>query len=157
MTRSRSPIRLAIAVVAIALTLAIAACSKSDSSSSSSSTSTTSATQAYCSSWQTVVDSFNSLGKIDILGNGLNALTAPVDNLQSGLQGLATATDSLIKPKVQALQTAVKGLADTITSTSLPIDRTQQVKEAKIKVDDAWNDLVATIRTSCPGVSASKV
>lgn len=138
----------------LALTLAVGACS---SSSSSSSTTTTTPAQAYCGSWQEVVDAFNSFNQVDILGKGLDSLKAPTQQLQTAVDHLGSTSDAMLRPKVDALVSAVKDVGTTVSSNSLSVDTLTRARTAVQNVQSAWNDLVSTLRTTCPEVRASTV
>lgn len=133
--------------------LGLGACSDSAPSTSA----TTSPSQAYCDSWANVVSAFKAYDQVDVVNGGLDSVRNYFDQLQSAVSGLSSSSDSLLTPKIEAFTTSLSDLGTTLTSPSLPVDRRQQVAEAKVKVDSAWNDLVATAKTACPNVEASTV
>lgn len=153
--RSSSPFwRPAAAVAALALVgLTGAACSSGDSSSSA----TTSATQAYCNDWAALATAFDGYAEVDLVNGGLDSVRAYVASIQTAADALKASSDSLITPKAEALVASMRDLATTLTDPSLPVDRRAQVQEASAEVDDAWNSLVDTARTTCPGVTASTI
>lgn len=152
--RSSSPFWRVAAVATVAVvSVTGVACSSSDSSSSA----TTSASQAYCNDWATLVNAFNGFNQIDIINGGLDSVRTYVDSIQTAADSLKSSSDSLITPKAEALVTSMKELATTLTDPSLPVDRSAQVRAASTRVDDAWNSLVDTAKTTCPGVTASTV
>ena len=146
----KSPLKRAgIALAAVALAVSIVAgCSSSSSKSSEA---------KYCDSWQKVVDSFSALDDIAITRSGLSGLDAAVEDITTASKDLASSADSLLKPKVQALQDALTSFGDTLSSPQLSTDYLDKLKSESQKVDDAWNDLVNTAKTSCPDVQASSV
>jgi hypothetical protein len=146
----KSPIkRAAIALAAVALSVSIVAgCSSSSSKSSEA---------KYCDSWQKVVESFNALDGIAITTSGLSGLTTAVEDITAAAKDLASSADSLLKPKVEALQDALTSFGNTLSSPQLSTDYVDKLKSESQKVDDAWNDLVNTAKTSCPDVQASSV
>ncbi len=146
----KSPLkRAAIALAAVALAVSIVAgCSSSSSKSSEA---------KYCDSWQKVVTSFESLNGIAITTSGLSGLEAAVNDITAAAKDLASSADSLLKPKVEALQDALTSFGNTLSSPQLSTDYVDKLKSESQKVDDAWNDLVNTAKTSCPDVQASSV
>ena len=146
----KSPLkRTGIALAAIALAVSIVAgCSSSSSKSSEA---------KYCDSWQNVVESFNTLDGIAITTSGLSGLDAAVKEITAAAKELASSADSLLKPKVQALQDALSSFGNTLSSPQLSTDYLDKLKSESQKIDDAWNDLVDTAKTSCPDVQASSV
>jgi hypothetical protein len=147
---TKSPLkRASIALVAIvAVVSLVAGCSSSSSKSSEA---------KYCESWQNVVDSFSALDGIAITTSGLSGLTTTVDDITAAAKDLASSADSLLKPKVEALQDALTSFGNTLSSPQLSTDYVDKLKSESQKVDDAWNDLVTTAKTSCPDVQASSV
>jgi hypothetical protein len=147
---TKSPLkRASIALVAVVAAVSLAAgCSSSSSKSSEA---------KYCESWQKVVDSFSALDGIAITTSGLSGLTTAVDDITAAAKDLASSADSLLKPKVEALQDALTSFGDTLSAPELSIDYVDKLKSESQKVDDAWNDLVNTAKTSCPDVQASSV
>ncbi len=145
--------RSAVAVLALALTGA-AACS---SGNGTSATATTSAASGYCAAWGDLVGAFAAYDTVDIVNGGLDSVRTYISDVEAAATSLATASDSLLAPKVEAFSTSMQDLVTTLTSKDLPVDRTQQVRDAKAKVDSAWNDMVATFKTQCPDVKASSV
>lgn len=146
----KSPLkRAAIALAAVALSVSIVAgCSSSSSKSSEA---------KYCDSWQKVVTSFESLNGIAITTSGLSGLEVAVNDITAAAKDLASSADSLLKPKVEALQDALTSFGNTLSSPQLSTDYVDKLKSESQKVDDAWNDLVNTAKTSCPDVQASSV
>ena len=146
----KSPLKRAgIALAAVALAVSIVAgCSSSSSKSSEA---------KYCDSWQKVVDSFSALDDIAITTSGLSGLDAAVEDITTASKDLASSADSLLQPKVQALQDALTSFGNTLSSPQLSTDYLDKLKSESQKVDDAWNDLVTTAKTSCPDVKASSV
>jgi ABC-type transporter Mla subunit MlaD len=147
---TKSPLkRASIALVAVVAVVSLAAgCSSSSSKSSEA---------KYCESWQKVVDSFSALDGIAITTSGLSGLTTAVDDITAAAKDLASSADSLLKPKVEALQDALTSFGNTLSSPQLSTDYLDKLKSESQKVDDAWNDLVSTAKTSCPDVQASSV
>jgi hypothetical protein len=147
---TKSPLkRASIAFVAVVAVVSLAAGCYSSSSKSSEA--------KYCESWQKVVDSFSALDGIAITTSGLSGLTTAVDDITAAAKDLASSADSLLKPQVKALQDALTSFGDTLSSPELSIDYVDKLKSESQKVDDAWNDLVNTAKTSCPDVQASSV
>jgi hypothetical protein len=147
---TKSPLkRASIALVAVVADVSFAAgCSSSSSKSSEA---------KYCESWQDVVDSFSALDGIAITTSGLSGLTTAVEDITAAVKELASSADSLLKPKVEALQDALSSFGNTLSSPELSTDYVDKLKSESQKVDDAWNDLVTTAKTSCPDVQASSV
>ncbi len=154
MPRTHTARRLLLLGAAALLPLGAVACS---SDSDSGSPGTTTASQAYCSAWSDLVTAFGQYDQIDIINGGMDSVRSYFDQLESAAQDLQSSSDSLIGPKVEAFTTSLEDLGTTLTSPSLPVDRTAQVRQAKGAVDDAWNELVGTVKTSCPDVTASTV
>ena len=147
---TKSPLkRASIALVAVvAVVSLVAGCSSSSSKSSEA---------KYCESWQKVVDSFSALDGIAITTSGLSGLTTAVDDITAAAKDLASSADSLLKPKVEGLQDALTSFGNTLSSPELSTEYVDKLKSESQKVDDAWNDLVNTAKTSCPDVQASSV
>jgi hypothetical protein len=147
---TKSPLkRASIALVAVVAAVSlVAGCSSSSSKSSEA---------KYCESWQKVVDSFSALDGIAITTSGLSGLTTAVDDITAAAKDLASSADSLLKPKVEALQDALTSFGNTLSSPELSTEYVDKLKAESQKVDDAWNDLVTTAKTSCPDVQASSV
>jgi|694.fasta_scaffold93854_2 hypothetical protein len=147
---TKSPLKRAlIALVAVVAAVSLAAgCSSSNSKSSEA---------KYCESWQNVVTAFDSLNGIAITASGVSGLDTAVDDITAAAKDLASSADSLLKPKVEALQDALTSFGNTLSSPQLSTDYVDKLKSESQKVDDAWNDLVTTAKTSCPDVQASSV
>ena len=147
---TKSPLkRASIALVAVVAAVSLAAgCSSSSSKSSEA---------KYCESWQKVVTAFDSLNGIAITASGVSGLDTAVDDITAAAKDLASSADSLLKPKVEALQDALTSFGNTLSSPQLSTDYVDKLKSESQKVDDAWNDLVTTAKTSCPDVRASSV
>lgn len=145
-----SPVkRAAVALVGVVAVVSLAAgCSSSSSKSSEA---------KYCDSWQKVVDSFNTLNGISITPNGMSGLDTAVNDITEAAKNLASSADSLLKPKVEALQNALSSFVDTLKSPQLSTDYVTELQAKNQKVKDAWNDLVETANTKCPDVKASSV
>ena len=136
---STTPIRRSIAVVVsltAVLSLAVGCSSNSKS-----------ATQKYCDSWQELVTSFKGIQNVAITTGGIT----------DSAKKLADSADSLAQPRVSALEAALTTLADLVKTPEISSGYLDSVKSAIGDVDTAWNDLVATLKTSCPNVSASTV
>jgi len=147
---SMSPIKragIALAAVVVAVSLA-AGCSSSSSKSSEA---------KYCDSWQKVVTAFDSLNGIAITPSGVSGLDTAVKNITAAAKDLASSADTLLKPKVQALQDSLSTLGDTLKSPQISTDYLDKLQTESKAIDAAWNDLVNTAKTSCPNVKASSV
>jgi len=147
---TKSPLkRASIALVAVVTAVSLAAgCSSSSSKSSEA---------KYCEAWQKVVTAFDSLNGIAITASGVSGLDTAVKDITAAAKDLASSADSMLKPKVEALQDALTSFGNTLSSPQLSTDYVDKLKSESQKIDDAWNDLVTTAKTSCPGVQASSV
>jgi hypothetical protein len=148
MTKSplkRASIALVAAIAAVSL---VAGCSSSSSKSSEA---------KYCESWQKVVNAFDSLNGIAITSSGVSGLDTAVRDITAAAKDLASSADSMLKPKVQALQDALTSFGDTLKSPQLSTDYIDKLQTESKAVDSAWNDLVTTAKASCPGVTAASV
>jgi hypothetical protein len=116
-----------------------------------------SAEEKYCDSWQDVVGSFKSIEEVSITASGIENLDTAVNNVTASVGKLASAADSMAEPKVTALQDSLSSLGDLVTSPQISTSYLAKVSTALSDVDAAWNDLVATLKTSCPDVKASSV
>jgi hypothetical protein len=144
---------------ALALAVALvggAACSTSSTTAAATTVPTGPASQ-YCTAWSDLVTAFGAYDQIDVVNGGLDSVRTYIDDVEAAATSLASASDSLLQPKVEAFNTSLQDLVTTLTSPDLPVNRTQQVRDAKAEVDAAWNDLVTTITTTCPDVKASTV
>lgn len=154
MTRSTG-LRRGLALGAMSVLAVISmSCSSSGSSQSSA---TTSVSAAYCAAWGDLTTAFGNYDKIDLLNGGIDSVRSYFNELEAAATSLKAESDTLLAPKVEAFSTSLQDLVTTLTSTSLPVNRAQQVRDAKAAVDTSWNDLVTTVKTNCPGVTASTV
>lgn len=144
-----------VVVIAAALTVAATVGCSSDSSDSNGSDGSDEPAQAgYCDAWSNTVDAFEAYQDIDIVEDGPDSVRAYLDKLDQAVRDLAGAVDEQVQPEVDAFETAVQDLADTVTSTSLPLDRRDEVEAAASDVQSSWDDLAAAARPDCPDVSA---
>lgn len=140
--------RLSIALIgAIAVVSIAAGCSSSSDSSE----------VKYCKSWQKVADSFEKLNDIAITTDGIKGLDTAVNDISGSIKQLVSSADAMLKPKVEALQSALNDFGDALSSPEMSADYLNTLKSKGDAVDSAWNDLVATAKTSCPDVKASAV
>ena len=146
--------RLLPAALLVTLLVGASACS---SSGGSTATATTSVTSGYCAAWGDLVGAFGAYDQVDIVNGGLDSVRSYIDQVESAATSLASASDSMLTPKVEAFNTSMQDLVTTLTSKDLPVDRTQQVRAAKAQVDSAWNEMVSAFTTQCPDVKASTV
>jgi hypothetical protein len=99
------------AVAALALT--VAGCgSDSDSSSSTA----TSAQQAVCQDRTALEDSVKSLTNLDLATAGEGEIESEAKDVQRNLDALGESVKANLKPEVDALKSAVRGLEDAIRS-----------------------------------------
>ena len=146
----RSPFkRSAVVLVAIVAAVSLATgCSSSDSKS---------AEVKYCESWQKVATSFETLNDIAITPDGIKGLDTAVNEISDSIKQLVSSADGMLKPKVEALQSALNSFGDTLSSPELSTGYLDKLTSESEKVDSAWNDLVNAAKTSCPDVKASTV
>lgn len=144
------------AALALVLSLVLGACS---SSGSSSTTATTTPGEQLCTAWSGVVDAFNAYRQVDVVNSGLDSVRNYVDDLEASIQTLQSAATSAVQPQVESLKSALTHLADTLgTNTSTTkASNLAEVGTAVSDVNNAWNDLVSTLRTECPGTTAKTV
>ena len=116
-----------------------------------------SAEEKYCDSWQDVVDSFASIEDVSITASGIENLDTAVNEVTASVEKLASAADSMAEPKVAALEDSLSSLGDLVKSPQISTAYLDKVSTALSEVDTAWNDLVTTLKTSCPDVKASTV
>lgn len=141
--------RLLVAVVAMIAAVCLAAgCSSSDSKSSE---------VKYCESWQKVANSFEELNDIAITIDGVQGLDSAVEGISGSIKELVSSADSMLKPKVEALQKALNNFGETLSSPQISTDYLNKLKSEGEAVDSAWNDLVNAAKTTCPDVKASTV
>jgi ABC-type glycerol-3-phosphate transport system substrate-binding protein len=155
MARVRTP-RPLIAAAGLAALLGLAACSSS-SSEVAATTTTQSPQAAYCQAWADLVTSFGRYQEIDVVNGGLDSVRTYFDQLEAAAAGLDAAADAQLKPSVDAFVESLEQLGTTITSGSLPVDRREQVRAAAREVDTAWNEMVTTFTTRCPGSPGTTV
>lgn len=144
----------AAAVVLVSLG-ALAGCSSSEETAATTTTANT--RQQYCDAWAGLISAFEAYDEIDVVNGGLDSVRSYFDDLDSAAQQLAEASDAQLQPKVDAFTTALDNLGTTLTSSSLPVDRREQVRAAADQVDTAWNDLVEAFKAGCPSVTATTV
>lgn len=137
----------AVAVGLLAIVSLVAGCSSSSKS----------AEQKYCESWQGVVTAFQSIQNVTITTSGIQNLDKSVTEITDAAKKLASSADSMAKPKVTALEDSLKNLGDLVKSPEISTGYLDKVTTALDDVDKAWNDLVTTLKTSCPDVKASSV
>lgn len=143
------PTRAAFVLVAVLAAVSLAAgCSSSDSKS---------AEVKYCESWQKVANSFEKLNDIAITVDGVKGLDTAVEDISGSVKELLSSADSMLKPKVEALQSSLKTFGDTLSSPEISTDYLNKLKSQGDSVDAAWNNLVNAAKTSCPDVKASTV
>ena len=143
------------AIVAVSLG-ALVGCS-SDDDTTATTTTTVDTRKEYCDAWGGLIDAFEAYDEIDVVNGGLDSVRTYCDALDSAAQQLADAADAQLQPKVDAFTTALDDLGTTLTSSSLPVDRREQVRAAADQVDTAWNDLVEAFKAGCPSVTADTV
>lgn len=155
MTSIRSHTRIALTcIAAIALSLSLlAGCSSSGNKSSEPKSSEA----EYCDSWQQVSDSFQSLNDIAITIDGVQGLDTAVDEISKSIKELVSSADSMLKPKVEALQKALDSFGRTLSSPQISSGYLEKLESDSDAVDTAWNELVKAAKTSCPDVNASTV
>ena len=146
MTKTRSAITY-VAALTLALGL-LAGCSSSETKSSET---------KYCESWQTVSDSFEKLNDIAITTDGVKGLDTAVEAISKSVKEMVSSADSMLKPKVEALQKALDSFGTTLSSPKLSIDYLEKLQSGSEDVNNAWNDLVNAAKTSCPDVNAVTV
>lgn len=131
------------------LLVAGAACASDDGAATAT---TLTVQERYCQSWSEVATAFDAFDQVDVLNQGLDSVRAYVDGLQTALEGLEVAATDNFQPKVEAMRTSLRDLADTLGSTTAPA---AQTRAALTALDDSWNELVAALQTDCPSVSAN--
>ena len=146
----RSPFkRFVVVLVAVVAAVSLAAgCSSSDSKS---------AEVKYCESWQEVASSFETLNDIAITPDGIQGLDTAVNDISDSIKQLLSSADGMLKPKVEALQSALNRFGDTLSSPEISTAYLDKLTSESERVDSAWNDLVNAAKTSCPDVKASTV
>jgi hypothetical protein len=149
--------RRAVAAAAVIVLTFGAAASCSDDSDESAATTTVDARQEYCDAWAGLITAFQAYDEVDVVNGGLDSVRAYFDDLDAAAQQLDAAADAQLQPPVDAFETALDNLGTTLTSTSLPVDRREQVQAAAEQVDTAWNDLVEAFKADCPSVTADTV
>jgi hypothetical protein len=152
---SRSRLLVSSAVVVLVSLGALAGCSNDDDTAATATTVDTG--QQYCDAWAGLISAFEAYDEIDVVNGGLDSVRTYFDDLDTAAQQLAEAADAQLQPKVEAFTTALDNLGTTLTSTSLPVDRREQVRVAAADVDTTWNELVDAFNTGCPSVTASTV
>lgn len=155
MLQPKTRTRLIVGVAAIAMVSSgvLASCSKDDDAA----TTTVDTRQEYCDSWAGLISAFEAWNEIDIVNGGLDSIRTYFDNVDSAAKQLAGAADAQLKPAVDAFTSTLDDLGTTLTSSSLPVDRRDEVRSAADDVDSAWNDLVEALKAGCPSVTASTV
>ena len=146
MTKTRTALSF-VAALTLALGL-LAGCSSSETKSSE---------KTYCESWQKVSDSFQKLNDIAITTDGVKGLDTAVEAISKSVKELVSSADSMLKPKVEALQNALDSFGDTLSSPQLSVDYLEKLQSGSEDVNNAWNDLVNAAKTSCPDVKAVTV
>ncbi|MCU0310911.1 MAG: hypothetical protein MUE36_08210 [Acidimicrobiales bacterium] len=141
-------------VVVVASFGALAACSSDDDSTTAT---TVDAAQNYCDAWSSLISAFEAYDEIDIVNGGLDSVRSYFDELETAARQLAEAADAQLEPAVDAFTTSLDDLGTALTSSSLPVDRRDQVRAATEAVDSAWNDLVEAAKAGCPSVTATTV
>jgi hypothetical protein len=151
---SRSRLIVSSAAVVLVSLGALAGCSNDDTAATATTVDTG---QQYCDAWAGLISAFEAYDEIDVVNGGLDAVRTYFDDLDTAARQLAEASDAQLQPKVEEFTTALDNLGTTLTSTSLPVDRREQVRAAAADVDTAWNDLVDAFKADCPSVTATTV
>ncbi|CAB4615284.1 unannotated protein [freshwater metagenome] len=94
---------------------------------------------------------------MSITASGIENLDTAVNEVTASVEKLASAADSMAEPKVTALEDSLSSLGDLVKSPQISTAYLDKVSTALSDVDTAWNDLVTTLKTSCPEVKASTV
>lgn len=151
---SRSRVIVSAVVVVVSLG-ALAGCSSDGDTAAT--TTTADIRQQYCDAWAGLISAFEAYDEIDVVNGGLDSVRTYFDDLDTAAQQLEAAADAQLQPDVEAFTTALDELGTTLTSSSLPVDRRDQVRAAANQVDTAWNDLVDAFDAGCPSVTATTV
>jgi hypothetical protein len=151
---SRSRLIVSSAAVVLVSLGALAGCSNDDTAATATTVDTG---QQYCDAWAGLISAFEAYDEIDVVNGGLDAVRTYFDDLDTAARQLAEASDAQLQPKVEEFTTALDNLGTTLTSTSLPVDRREQVRAAAADVDRTWNDLVDAFKADCPSVTATTV
>jgi hypothetical protein len=151
---SRSRLIVSSAAVVLVSLGALAGCSNDDTAATATTVDTG---QQYCDAWAGLISAFEAYDEIDVMNGGLDAVRTYFDDLDTAARQLAEASDAQLQPKVEEFTTALDNLGTTLTSTSLPVDRREQVRAAAADVDTAWNELVDAFKADCPSVTATTV
>jgi hypothetical protein len=151
---SRSRLIVSSAAVVLVSLGALAGCSNDDTAATATTVDTG---QQYCDAWAGLISAFEAYDEIDVVNGGLDAVRTYFDDLDTAARQLAEASDAQLQPKVEEFTTALDNLGTTLTSTSLPVDRREQVRAAAADVDTAWNELVDAFKADCPSVTATTV
>jgi hypothetical protein len=149
----RGPVA-AVLLCVVLLTSATAGCSNDDESSS---TTTADTRQVYCDAWADLINAFEAYDDIDIINGGIDSVRTYFEDLDAAATTLEGAATDQLGVETQAFTDAVDDLGTTLVSSSLPVDRRAQVRDAAEAVDTAWNDLVAAFAAGCPSVTADTV
>jgi hypothetical protein len=140
-------------LIAAGLVIGASSCSSTDDEGDS--TTTLSVEERYCAAWQDVVDAFGAFAEIDVVADGTDAVQAAYDDLEAAVATLEGAADEQITPSVEVFLASLRDLGTALTSPELPVDRRDEVRAARDEVDTSWNDMVDTLKTTCPDVSAA--
>jgi hypothetical protein len=97
------------------------------------------------------------LNDIAITTDGIKGLDTAVEEISGSITQLVSSADSMLKPKVEALQDAINLFADTLSSPEISTNYLTTLQSEGEGVDKAWNDLVDAAKTKCPDVKASAV
>jgi hypothetical protein len=155
-THHRSRLILSAAAAAVLVSVgSLTSCSSDDETAAT--TTTVDTRQQYCDAWAGLIDAFEAYGEIDVVDGGLDSVRTYFDDLDTAAQQLAEASNAQLQPRVEAFTAALDDLGTTLTSSSLPVDRREQVRAAADDVDAAWNDLVDAFEAGCPSVTATTV
>lgn len=152
---TRHPLRrtlLAVAVVGVAV---VTGCSSDGDTAAT--TTTADAAEAYCDAWAEVITAFEAFDQIDLVAGGTDAIRTSAADLDTAVQQLADAADDQLQPAVEEFTASLDELGTVLTSTDLPVDRRQEVRDAADQVDATWNELVDAFRAGCPSAPATTV
>jgi hypothetical protein len=139
------------------LTSVALGCSGGDDEDAAGSTTAQEPSQEYCDAWSDLIAAFEAYEEIDIVNGGLDSVRTYFDDLEQAAAALQVAAGAQLGDEVDAFTVALDELGTTLTSTSLPVDRSDLVSAATDAVDVAWNDLVAAFSAGCPSVTATTV
>ena len=125
MRRAAAPPLLALA--ALAATLLVAGCGSSK--------------PAYCSDLSNLEASVKALGDVNVVQNGVGALTTALDKVKTNAQAFASSAKGALQPQANALESSVQAVGTSLTQLTSSSTRTTAIANLPSQVSAVTTNL----------------